>query len=69
MSIYLLISVTTCPPAPYPTRESNLETDYKEGDPVDFGDNVTYNCRSAAVGFFSVCILPTFWSHILFTVL
>ena len=36
---------TTCPPAPYPTPESNLETDYKEGDPVDFGDSVTYTCR------------------------
>ena len=44
---FVIVLVTSCPPAPYPTSGSNLETDYKEGDPVDFGDSVTYTCRSA----------------------
>ena len=44
---FVIVLVTSCPPAPYPTPDSNLETDYKEGDPVDFGDSVTYTCRSA----------------------
>ena len=44
---FIIVLVTSCPPAPYPTPDSNLETDYKEGDPVDFGDSVTYTCRSA----------------------
>ena len=45
--LFIIVLVTSCPPAPYPTPGSNLETDYKEGDPVDFGDSVTYTCRSA----------------------